>query len=103
MLCVRLSNSYLKKKQVKRKNNTKRREGIMVSEQTVVKKALLVGKCGKCKREFTAEATLPLIELWDEQGNSYKSFALPHLVELCPFCFGLLNLAKRVETNKRKE
>lgn len=73
----------------------------MANKQEVVKKALLVGKCGKCKREFTAEATLPLIEFEDEEGNSYRGRALPHFVELCPFCFGLLNLAKRVETNKQ--
>ena len=66
------------------------------------KSVTLVGKCGKCKREFTAEATLPTIEFWDEQRNNYRGQASPHLVELCPFCFGLLNLAKRVETKKRK-
>jgi len=65
------------------------------------KSVSLIGKCGKCKKEFTAEATLPLITFVDEHGNSYRGVALPHLVELCPFCFGLLNLAKRVETNKR--
>jgi hypothetical protein len=65
------------------------------------KNVVLVGKCGKCKKEFTAEAKLPIIEFWDGEGNSYRGRALPHLVELCPFCFSLLNLAKRVETNKR--
>jgi len=75
----------------------------MANKQEVVKKASLVGKCGKCKREFTAEATLPLIEFSDEECNSYRGRALPHLVELCPFCFSLLNLAKRMETNKLKK
>ena len=65
------------------------------------KSVTLVGKCGKCKKEFTAEATLPLIEFSDEEGNHYRGQALPHLVELCPFCFSLLNLAKRFETNKK--
>jgi hypothetical protein len=62
----------------------------------------LIGKCGKCKKEFTAEAVLPLINYWDEGGNSYEGMASPHLITNCPYCFGLLNLALRTETNKRR-
>ena len=64
------------------------------------KKVLLVGRCGKCKRGFTATAVLPTIIVEDEEGYTYLDRAAPHLVTLCPFCFGLLNLAKRTETNK---
>jgi len=66
------------------------------------KNFVLVGKCGKCGREYTAKAKLPTISFEDEQGNTYLSVAVPHLVTLCPFCFGLLNLAKRVEVAKRR-
>ena len=61
----------------------------------------LVGKCGKCGRSFEADVVLPIITYFDEEGNSYKDIVAPHLVVSCPYCFGLLNLALRVETNKR--
>ncbi|MEM2609928.1 MAG: hypothetical protein QXQ47_06810 [Candidatus Bathyarchaeia archaeon] len=67
------------------------------------KNFVLIGKCGKCGREFTAQAKLPTLKIEDEEGNTYLSKAAPHLVTLCPFCFGLLNLAKRVEVNKHGE
>jgi len=65
------------------------------------KSVTLVGKCGKCKKEFTAEAVLPSISYWDEEGNSYKDFVSPHFVVNCPYCFALLNLGLRMETKRR--
>jgi hypothetical protein len=65
------------------------------------KNVTLVGICGKCKKSFEAEAELPLIRFWDYEGNSYQGLASPHLVTLCPYCFGLLNLALRTETKRR--
>lgn len=66
------------------------------------KNIVLIGKCGKCKREYTAEAVLPTVTIEDEAGNLYRDKATPHLITLCPHCFGLLNLAKRIETNKQR-
>jgi len=65
------------------------------------KNVTLLGKCGKCKKNFEAEAQLPTIQFYDSEGNAYRGLATPHLVTLCPYCFGLLNLALRFETNKR--
>lgn len=66
------------------------------------KSVVLVGKCGKCKREFWAETTLPSIMFSDGEGNTYRDVISPHLIVLCPYCFGLLNLAKRVATNEKR-
>ena len=71
--------------------------------KNVFKSVTLIGKCGKCGKSFEAEAELPLIRFWDMEGNTYQGLACPHLVTLCPYCFALLNLALRVETNKKKE
>ncbi len=68
----------------------------------VFKSVTLIGRCGKCGKSFEAEAELPKLTFWDEEGNTYHGLASPHFVTLCPFCFGLLNLAKRV-ANKKKE
>jgi len=65
------------------------------------KNLTLIGKCGKCRKIFEANAELPIIKFWDLEGNNYLGLASPHLVVNCPFCFALLNLALRVETNKR--
>jgi DNA-directed RNA polymerase subunit RPC12/RpoP len=65
------------------------------------KNVALVGRCGRCKREFSAEAELPLIVFEDEEGNSYKELVSAHFVVNCPYCFGLLNLALRTETKRR--
>jgi hypothetical protein len=65
------------------------------------KNLTLIGKCGKCRKVFEAYAELPIIQFWDLEGTSYLGLASPHLVTLCPYCFGLLNLALRVETKKR--
>jgi hypothetical protein len=78
------------------------REQLNINKNKDKKVVFLVGKCGKCKRSFTAEAVLPTIIIEDEHGYTYRDKATPHLVTLCPFCFSLLNLAKRVETNKEK-
>jgi hypothetical protein len=66
------------------------------------KNITLIGKCGKCGKSFEAEAELPIIQFWDLEGNSYKGLASPHLVVNCPYCFALLNLGLRVETNKQR-
>jgi len=65
------------------------------------KNVTLIGKCGNCGKSFEAEAELPIINFCNLEGNSYKGLATPHLVTLCPFCCGLLNLALRTETEKR--
>jgi len=65
------------------------------------KSITLVGRCGKCHRTFEAVAELPIIYFEDLEGNAYRGSAAPHLVTLCPYCFGLLNLALRTETKKR--
>jgi len=66
------------------------------------KNLTLIGKCGKCGKSFEAEAELPTIQFWDLEGNNYRGLASPHLVTLCPYCFGLLNLALRINTNKQR-
>lgn len=74
----------------------------MENKQLQLKKVCLIGKCGKCKKEFTAEAVLPSVTFANGEGNSYLGYASPHLVVNCPHCFGLLNLALRTETGKQK-
>jgi predicted nucleic acid binding AN1-type Zn finger protein len=64
------------------------------------KNITLIGKCGKCGKSFEAEAELPIIHFWDLEGNAYRGLASPHLVTLCPYCYGLLNLAMRIETKR---
>jgi DNA-directed RNA polymerase subunit RPC12/RpoP len=66
------------------------------------KNVALIGRCGRCKREFSAEAELPLIVFEDEEGNIYKELVSAHFVVNCPYCFGLLNLALRTNTNKQR-
>jgi len=66
------------------------------------KSVTLIGKCGKCGKSFEAEAQLPTIQFYDSEGNVYRGLASPHLVTNCPYCFGLLNLALRVEVNKQR-
>jgi hypothetical protein len=65
------------------------------------KNVTLIGKCGKCGKTFEAEAVLPLIKYYDNEGNSFKGLASPHFVVNCPYCFALLNLALRAETGRR--
>jgi hypothetical protein len=79
----------------------------MVERQKEISKSeaknlTLIGKCGKCGKSFEAEAELPTIQFWDLEGNNYRGLASPHLVTLCPYCFGLLNLALRTNTNKQR-
>jgi len=78
-------------------------EGYVRLDASKAKSVVLVGKCGRCGRQFVASATLPDISLEDDEGNTYRDKATAHLVTLCPYCFGLLNLAKRVETSKKRE
>ena len=58
-------------------------------------KILLRGRCGKCKRVFYAEidkSQLPTVE-FDDGTSTFKARALRHLVVLCPYDGGLLNLS----------
>ena len=75
-------------------------EGQIKINKNPHKNVALVGRCGKCGKSFEAEAELPLIVFEDDEGNAYRGLASPHLVANCPYCFGLLNLALRVETGK---